>query len=115
MPVKELIIFKSQDVRISHQCERSFRIPYPLEKCVKQPEPIRGLGVNVPRTRNVAGHIFRAFPGIQDDRDAVGQDAPDLLSANFLRFFVDLGERSAINAAHLCIRHMRQAYYQQHG
>jgi hypothetical protein len=51
------------------------------------------------RTRNVASHIFRAFPGIQDDRVAVGQDAPDLLSANFLRFFVDLGERSAINAA----------------
>ena len=55
------------------------------------------------------------FPGIQDDRARVGQDASDLLSANFLRFFVDLGERSAINAAHLCIRHMRQAYYQQHG
>lgn len=52
---------------------------------------------------------IQSVSGNPGDGAAIGQDAPDLLRADFMGFFVRLDQRRLINTAALRVRHVRRA------
>ena len=64
------------------------------------------LGRDILRARDVAGHIFGALSGIDEDSAAVGQYAPHVLGADFLGFLVRFGERRLMDAGTLSEGHI---------